>query len=273
MLGMSLRVTDLASRLLDMIELVAKQEEAKPRGVYAKVMNEAPKRFAALPGRTLAIRSAGNGSRPVFIYIPKSFDVKAPATLVTHFAGKLFDYSSANQPAARLKELEDLESSRLANPIYVFPQGLLDNPTDRWMRADEGESLSRMHREVLWSLREALPQLPNIATRVVAAHSGGGSALQNAISAGELEADKLLLLDCFYETRGNNWWQTIASWINDRKSRGTSLRVAGFFATNEAARVRDFKARVSDKLGDSLTIVQSPHSHMALVQHHFSPVP
>lgn len=235
--------------------------------IYQQVMKAAPKQFAGLEGRIEVIASPGNGGRPVVIFIPKSFDVSKPATIVTHFSGKNFNMGTEAKSTGLVGRLKS-EATR-QNAIWILPQGYLTEPTDRWMRADQNESFAALQKDALQAISASLGETPSVVTRVVSAHSGGGSALQNAISASDFYADKLLLLDCFYETRGNNWWQTIAKWLTARPQ----TKVTYFHSTNEYKRVQEFESLVRPTLKDQLQVSRSPTWHGGLPKAHLTATP
>jgi hypothetical protein len=235
--------------------------------IYEQVMKAAPKQFAGLDGRIEVIASPGNGGRPVVIFIPKSFDVSKPATLVTYFAGKMFNMGTEPKSTGLVGRLKT-EATR-ENAIWILPQGFLIEPTDRWMRADQNESFAALQKDALQSITASLGEAPSVITRVVSAHSGGGSALQNAMSASDFYADKLLLLDCFYETRGNNWWQTIAKWITARPQ----TKATYFHSTNEYKRVQEFEALVRPTLKGQLEVSRSATWHGGLPSAHLTATP
>lgn len=223
--------------------------------VYAAVMKFAPAQFSALPGKSNLFISKGNGGRPVAVYIPEHFDVSQPATLVTYFAGKGFNLASSSKRSGLVERLKSEAPKQ--NAVWIMPQGHLLKANDLWMSSAEGESFSALQKDAMTSIVGTLGEPPSVSTRVVAAHSGGGSALQNAISAKDFYADKLLLLDCFYETRGNKWWQTIARWAQARPH----TKVSYFHSTNDPNRVKEFENTLRPSLGSYLVVAPSPTWH------------
>lgn len=248
------------------LRLAGDMKNVQMSGPYATVAAGAEKALSVLPGQVKVFASAGNGSRPVICWVPDTFDPDRPATVVTYFAGKGFNWATDAGANGLLSRLRTVKSDD--NAVYIFPQGHLAEPTDRWMRKEEGESFELLQREANLVLRGMVGGVLRIGARTVVAHSGGGSAVHNAVRSGELRADRLLLLDCFYETRGENWWVSVGNWIVGHPDTDVTY----YYATNERQRVKEFTDIITPHAA-KVAISKSSTWHGGLPAAHFSPKP
>jgi hypothetical protein len=172
---------------------------------------------AALPGSFVVVDLAANGGRPVAVFLPAGFDPARPATLLTYFhghGGSVGEGFARSGLFGRLRE----RAARHPQTIFVCAQAAAA-PFSYWMRAPE--SFARLEAEALLVARDLLggraPAL--IASRIVAAHSGGGLALKNAVLAGTMRADRIELLDASY----GDWAQAIAAWAAAQPGGGAHI--------------------------------------------------
>jgi hypothetical protein len=112
------------------------------------------------------------------------------------------DYFASMGVLERIRYL----SSAQANLVVVCPEAA-SAPFGYWM-APPRESLAELSRQALEVAANLVGQTITIQQRVVSAHSGGGLALRNAVSSGQMAADALEFLDCNY----GNWGAVIADW-------------------------------------------------------------
>src|SRR5262249_34075634 len=143
-----------------------------------------------------------------------------------------------------------LPEARLRNDVR--PQ--VDSPANNLMYHVNWSNVSDQVQTVKDALAVAHVEQSAVTDRVVSAHSGGGSALNNAINADEsgarLQADRLMLYDCMYHFKTNKQigekvvngktipiyetpeeWQTdkrLESWSD--KPNGQKVREVVFFS-------------------------------------------
>jgi len=161
-----------------------------------------------LPGRASARAMAGNGGRPVAVFVPKELDPGKPVTVLTYFHGHGWDAGERLAKDGVLARVAALAAAD-AQTVFVFPQSG-PHPFGYWMAPPE--SFRETSREAL-ELAGALAGRPlTVARRVVDAHSGGGLPVKNAALSGELDADKVNLLDAAY----GSWAQVIVAWALER---------------------------------------------------------
>ncbi|MGE0711284.1 MAG: hypothetical protein AB7N76_29210 [Planctomycetota bacterium] len=162
--------------------------------------------WADIPGVTAAFPLAANGGRPVVVHLSPGFDPQAPARVLVYLHGHGWDVGPA---LAQHKVFARIEALGAADPqtVFVFPQAG-PPPFKTWLKPP-GESLRGIVDGAL-AAAATLAKAPalTITRRQVDAHSGAGLALANAALAGELEFDKIGLIDSAYGT----WAQTVARW-------------------------------------------------------------
>lgn len=214
--------------------------------------------FAGLPGRSVEWVSAGNGGRRVAMYVPPGIDWQKPVRVVTYFGGIDSTVASTLQSGVlvRLKKLGNTD-----NAVYVFPEKPRGSGANRFMQ--KGESFKALQQEAHAQLGRPI----TLAGNTVVAFSNGGSALQGAIASSELVADRLVLLDCLYES-GTAWWRDIGDWTAQQK---TPVGVRFARATNERARVKELRHRVEHNPLATFAEIPTKLDHHALPGGLFSP--
>ncbi len=193
------------------------------------------KNFSGLPGEVRVIRPAANGGRPVLVFVPRDLDPEKPVRLVTYFHGLHANLGGQPDLARRLREVAPRSQS-----VFVLPQGWLHTPADAWMDPAAGESFAGLEQAARSAAEQIAGRPLQVSGRTVVAHSNGGFAVANAARTGQLNADRLQLLDCFYEVDGVRVWETLADWAATHKPAQVSVIVA----TNEQSRIDAFATRL-----------------------------
>lgn len=160
-------------------------EQAK--ATYADWLAKAP------PARLVVTASPANGGAPVLALVPPHFDPAKPATVHTHYHGDLTSIAAPQgSHTGNLKEQLAKDPQRL----WVLPEAL-GNVGGRGTNWSNAKDQAGTVRDALAALGvELAPGSKN----VVSAHSAGGRALAATMTAGNLQADQLVLLDCLYES-------------------------------------------------------------------------
>jgi hypothetical protein len=154
---------------------------------------------AYAPSTVVALRSPGNGEKPVFALVPPKFDPAKPFKVQTHYHG----LGSSVQAGPHLKRLRDLLAPE-APLVVVVPEGRKlvagdKTPRERWNNvADQRQTTRDAEAAVQAALKLSAW---NVAERHVSMHSAGGDVLRRLAKlnpSSGLEADSLQLLDCLY---------------------------------------------------------------------------
>ena len=222
------------------------------RSAEAMRQEQAWARFG-MPGAFSVTDMASNGRRPVAVWLPAGFDPALPCRVLTYFhghGGNVGEAFAANGVLARLRD----RGARYPQTVFVCPQAAAA-PFSYWMHAP-GESFAGLDRE---STAEALRLLGHgamrldVSDRIVSAHSGGGLALRNAVTAGEFRADYIEFLDCTY----GDWGQVVVRWALGLPAGSRpsieSWHTYGSTATNDAA--------LAQMAPSIVTTHQSPVAH------------
>lgn len=197
-------------------------------GLHAEVLEPAPPPLVVPPASTVPPQSAraqrweelwvssgmdghvsvrdlgANGRRPVAVYLPPGFDPARPATALFYFHGHDGNIGAAfldGGVLARIKWLSTTET----NLVFVCPEAGT-KPFHYWMAPPE--SFAALTHEALGEAARLAGATITVDTRVVSAHSGGGLALRNAVTARTFAAEKIEFLDCNY----TDWGMVIADW-------------------------------------------------------------
>ncbi len=161
---------------------------------------------AGLAGRFAVVDLASNGGRSVAVYLPQGFDPALPAKLLSYFHGHGGSVGEGFARSGLFGRIRDL-AARHPQTIFVFPQAAAA-PFGYWMAPSE--DFLWLEGQALLVARDLLGgRWPGaIVSRIVAAHSGGGLALKNAVVWNAFQADRIELLDSAY----GDWAQVVASW-------------------------------------------------------------
>ena len=230
--------------------------------------------WAGMPGRIEVFTSPANGNRPVLVYLPPGCDLSKPVRVITMFHGRYGTLASTFGEHGWLDRIRDVTepSRRSAAPgadqqtIYVVPQAAAESSAyDCWMARPE--SIAALDREARAKAAELGDvSTINVSARIVEAHSGGGLAIANAIAGGELDADKVNLLDATY----HDWGSTVASYALDERAKGHDVRVESWFTNHEEmvehnAAMRDL---AKGDPGAVLTHDVTAETHYGVPTHH-----
>jgi hypothetical protein len=152
-------------------------------------------------GKSSATLMAGNGDRPVIVYVPIGLDPKQPVCVLTYFHGH-----KANVTEERLLAAFEALTQTSPQTLIVVPRAAED-PFNTWLRAPE--SFTALERQAVGEAARlsGVTEL-SVSIRIVSAHSGGGVALKNAAKQGDLRADKINLLDSAY----GSWAEVVTRW-------------------------------------------------------------
>ncbi|MCB9755834.1 MAG: hypothetical protein H6713_38375 [Myxococcales bacterium] len=180
-------------------------------------------------GRLWAGPMAGNGDRPVIVYLPPEPDPLAEYRLVYHFHGTYSENIERRAPGLSKKRwvgwerlqqtldaIDELQARRPYNVALVYPvsagkrkdpeqQGFFNRAYDRmWMRADGPErtdSFDALHDEVRGLLTRSFRiRASAIVPGVLAeGHSAGGIALRNIARSGTDAVAEYLFLDASFD--------------------------------------------------------------------------
>lgn len=158
------------------------------------------------PAQLFVTTSAGNGGQPVLLIAGPEFKRSAPAHVHTYYHG---DNATVADPLgskdghnARIRAVITGEDKQA---VFVLPESeasplSLDSPSHDQIYSVTWFNVSNQAQTTADALAGA--NITNIGKRIVAAHSGGGMALVQAITSvpdGKgLQADRLDLLDCVY---------------------------------------------------------------------------
>jgi hypothetical protein len=217
---------------------------------------EAAWRQAGMPGRYSVTDMASNGGRPVAVWLPAGFDPALPVRVVTYFHGHGGNVGVAFASSGVLARLRE-RGARYPQTVFVCPQAA-SAPFSYWMLAGR-ESFAGLGREAeaeaLRLAGGAVGRL-DVRARIVSAHSGGGLALRNAVTAGEFRADYVELLDCAY----GDWAQVVVRWALGLPAGGRPYFEAWHTPGSTATHDQEI-ARMAPAL---VTIHASPVGHGAI---------
>ncbi|MGB1274639.1 MAG: SPOR domain-containing protein, partial [Nannocystaceae bacterium] len=207
---------------------------------------EAPELAAfaqALPAKSFVWvgKLAGNGARPVLVYIPPGATVGADFQLVYHFHGTYSEHIEAKSPGVpkkrwvgtnRLQQtieaMGELQQQQPYNVALVYPlsagkrqdpdhKGWWNGAYDRlWMashRAQGTDSFAKLHTEVLDILTTKFGVHPELLTRPLIAegHSAGGLALRNVADSGTKLVGEYIFLDASFQTWADRCYTAVQS--------------------------------------------------------------
>jgi hypothetical protein len=192
------------------------------------------------------LTSSGNGGFPVLVLTGPGFDPRQPADVHTHYHG--FVASVTDRLGDPHRAQLTMRERQAENPqlVFVLPEcrnavrpALPQTPSRSSLDAND----DRAYLQALAGVVDRAPQetpyyktdwnnvssqakttedalaaagITRVARRTVSAHSGGGTAIALAMQAdlagdpaGGVRADRLELLDCFYDSE-----KTIAKWAS-----------------------------------------------------------
>lgn len=181
--------------------------------------------------------SEGNLDRPVLALVPPNFDPTQATPVHTHYhgqrtqVGERGDISSASDPGTPADHgttamIESIWANSDPAPIIILPEadpaqdhgvwhreeadGTVTNPNQAQTTDDAvSNTLTALYGEEAASNFTA-------SEYVVSAHSRGGSALYRSIASSEdgerLRADRLLLLECVYDTGAGSTTELLTGW-------------------------------------------------------------
>jgi len=200
-----------------------------------------------LPGAVAVRAMAGNGGRPVAIFLPRKLDPSRPVATLTFFHGHGWDVGPRVEADGVLSRVGALAGED-AQTVFVFPQGG-PHPFGYWMAPPE--SFRDTSREALELAGILAGRRLTVTRRLVDAHSGGGLAVRNAAATGELDADKVNLIDAAYGA----WAQVITAWALDRP--GT--RIESWFTCHSSVPANNAEiARLAPRI---VTVHESAERH------------
>jgi hypothetical protein len=196
----------------------------------------------AAGGRVTVSRSAGNGGHPVVTLLPPGFDPTKPARVHTHYHGWNATVADPKgHGSGTTSRMQDIQQ-RDPQAVFVLPECANAPARGGAVQTDWSNvrSQSQTTQDAL-----AAAGVTNVGTRIVSAHSGGGSAIANAIRSSRdgsgLQADRLELQDSLYgsETAVADWASTPA---------GQAARSVVYLrGTNDAGRDRRIAAAFGDR--------------------------
>ena len=204
---------------------------------------------SGLPGHASVRELPGNGGRPVAVYVSAALEASKPVTLLMYFHGHgadVGDYFRDTSVLARIRWLETTEP----NTIYVCPEAA-SAPFHYWMAAPE--SFTRLEREGLAEAARLAGRTLTIGRRVISAHSGGGLALRNAVTEGQIEAERFEFLDCNY----GDWGMVVADWCAEQPA-GHRPDIQ---AWDTPGPTRTHDAEIKAAHPDLVTVQESPVGH------------
>lgn len=157
----------------------------------------------AAGARVLVNTSAGNGGQPVLTMVPPGFDYSQPARVHTHYHG--FHATVADPvghgsgTTVRMAEIQ----ARDHQAVFVLPE-CRNAPANAQLGAPgyatDWHNVSSQTQTTQDALAGA--GITHVGTTIVSAHSGGGSALANAMNAHRdgsgVQCDRLEMQDCLY---------------------------------------------------------------------------
>ena len=268
-------VYDLAALTTEAREALASGTDAERR--VAQLLDEAEGSYGSLlstedgrtPGRIVVTTSDGNGGQPVLVIVPPGFSADQDTAVHTHYHGDHTTVGAEHSAEGRTQAILDA--------VQADPQTILVLPEDQAVEwNDDGEarfsatwSNVRDQPATTADALRAVGQDPDeIDHRVLSAHSGGGAAIRNLArrqredGGTRLEADELLLHDCFYGGQG----ASVLDWLKELPE-GDRPHVSYFRAGNAASQTEDYE----EDLGDSYdsTRVRGSGSHNRSLTEHF----
>jgi hypothetical protein len=192
--------------------------------------------WEGMPGKIAVFKTPANGNRPVLVYLPPGCDPSKPFRIITMFHGHGAAVGSTFGKYGWLDRIRDVTEPGRPNAvpgadpqtIYVVPQAAAA-PFTYWMA--KPESMAGLERDALAQAAE----LAGVTTvdpdphRIVEGHSGGGLAIANAIRSGELNADKINLLDSTY----SDWGSTAVTYALDERAKGRAVQVESWYTDHE----------------------------------------
>lgn len=231
-------VYDLATVTDEQIEVLYQGSDEEQR--TARTIEEARVTYGSLlepgpdgqtPGRIVVTTSEGNGGQPVLVIVPPGYSADADTTVHTHYHGKDTTVGAEHSTVGRDQAILDA--------VRENPQTILVLPEDRgaptsaeddvsysatWGNADDQVATTED------ALRAVDLDPTSVDRSVVSAHSAGGAAIRNLARAGKLQADELLLHDCFYGNQG----ERLLDWLKELPEEERPL-VSYYLGTNDAA--------------------------------------
>jgi hypothetical protein len=196
--------TDLSAEIPKPVLKIASEAAFPKKQDSLKIENIWKK--AGMSGSLSVMNLPSNGGRPAAVYLPPKFDPSKPAKVVTLFHGHYWnigDQFNVNKVFARIKELEE----KNPNTIFVIPQAA-NPPFSYWMKPPKESYTDLMSQALGEAARMAKVPSLKISERIVAAHSGGGLAIRNVVTSGQMQADKIELLDANY----GDWGAVMTKW-------------------------------------------------------------
>ncbi len=146
-------------------------------------------------GKIVVSTSPGNGGSPVVTVVPPGFDPAKGAKVQTHYHG---DRTSAAEPNGLGTQAMQQMMTSDPQQVFVLPEAKGNVGTDGtdWTNVSDQATTTRD------ALKDA--GVDKVASKTVSAHSAGGRALSYALKEGNVDADRVLLLDCLYEPAASN---------------------------------------------------------------------
>ncbi len=229
-------------------------------GGLSAIANAASQILHDLGGQHTLLRSPANGGRPVALYVPPRVNPTKPLELVLFFHGKggrLDEILSQGGIAAEIRKW----GVRHPNSLFVLPQGHRSNGRD-WMSSFRGESFGELLREVSKAAAKLLQtgklERGGILLRV---HSTGGAALENALDAGELEADRIEIWDGLQ----GDLPRKLGHWAQDPQNAKSSIAIV--YTPYQQGRVRSLRKILGNRT--NFRIERSRFGHGQIPRHYW----
>jgi hypothetical protein len=192
-----------------------------------------------------------NGGRPSAVYVPQGLDPTKPVKVVTLFHGHYWNIGEMFNEKGVLAKITELEKSN-PNTVFVIPQAAKP-PFSYWMKTPNEDYGDFMNQSLSEAARLSGVSSLQVSERVVAAHSGGGLALKNAITSGNFKADKIELLDANY----GDWGMVMTKWAQ-KFPAGQKPHIT---AWDTAGSTRTHDAEILKAAPDIVTVHQSAVGH------------
>jgi hypothetical protein len=190
--------------------------------------------FIAAGAKIVVTTSQGNGGQPVVTLVPAGFDPSKPARVHTHYHGWNATVVDAmghgSGTTARIAKVQQADPQT----IFILPEcsnapaiSAAGTPTFK----TDWSNVSNEALTTADALAAAGIDPSQVQTRVVSAHSGGGAALANAITASKdgsgLACDRLELEDCLYGSE-----QQLKTWAGTSNGKAVQS-VVYYHGTND----------------------------------------
>lgn len=188
--------------------------------VTADVSLALAKAVERFDGLAWAGKLPANGNREAAVLIPRGTDLGRPVELFVLFHG------NGGTVASYTKWLAPTVAGLPAqgrNAVVVIPGG---GAKASWMVPGKGESLVGVQDQALAQAKRLAGRPLRVASHTVAGFSGGGQAIAQAATAGELRADKIVFFDATY----GDWGDTAA------RHRRPGARVDVFYTEHNRLR-------------------------------------